>query len=107
VQPGPQSGPHAAGQHGASQHGGGQHGAPQPQFMFRLHGGQQPVQQKLPQQHGLKALYGLQQMVQQHFSQQQWSKNQAEAWLAPRVSTPRLTRAAASSLFMVGPFSLS
>jgi hypothetical protein len=63
--------------------------------------GQQPLQQMVPQQQGVKALYCLQQMVAQLQQQKQWKSPQAEARLPLVPSRTRPRAAAVSSFFMV------
>jgi hypothetical protein len=64
-----------------SQHGGqhgGQHGWKHEGVHGEPHGkGQHPVQQRLPQQTGVKALYGRQQMYVEYWQQPQWWNNPA------------------------------
>jgi hypothetical protein len=72
---------------------------PEPRFnaqhgCWGMHGPQQPLQQKLPQQTGLKALYGRQQM---EYLQQQVQHLQPKANACPeaRPSVARLRQATA------------
>jgi len=63
--------------------------------------GQQPLQQMVPKQVGVKALYCLQQMVaQQSWQQHPWKKHQAEARGAAKLARPRVRAASVSSFFM-------
>jgi hypothetical protein len=63
--------------------------------------GQQPLQQMVPKQAGVKALYCLQQMVaQQSWQQHPWKRHQAEARGAAKLTRPSVRAASVSSFFM-------
>jgi hypothetical protein len=68
--------------------------------------GQQPLQQRVPQQQGVKALYCLQQMFAQQSQQrwQQWKKQPATARGAVRATSTRPRAAGVSNFFMVSFF---
>jgi hypothetical protein len=68
--------------------------------------GQQPTQQMLPKQTGVKALYCRQQIVLQHLEQPPQQRNHAEADAVSIASAARLNTPTASSFFMVCAFFL-